>query len=523
MSTPDSAFRVEHPQRTTRRSQIDLLLSFRAAGDISPQARLWLFYEPRQGAGGPQTDDATAANYLSLNRPKDRSARVTAIPRISRTLDLYPAVPEFHYLAEVELGDAGLAAGETLGIQLASWDTPQHAIDPFRFWLLVDGNAVWELSEIGYRQYRAFVDRKSGERIGYEELSGHLHVTRLAVEGANDPIPASSRCPTPGVFWGEIHGMVFNQRPLDDFYRYGREVTQLDFCAPSLFSYLVCVGDEWERFKEAARRHYEPGAFVSFLCCEYGTPPDDSHRVVAFPDPAAVPPIFCDSRPPAQEALLQRRFHPDTVFCSTLEEFYAAVENYGGFVYGHHHTTTYAREILAELWQKQKPLVDEEERIFAYLRKGMRLGLNGGSDTHDSMPGNPHPEPGCPRAAGFTGVWADELTREALTEAFRARRVFATTGTRLCLAFDSEGHPMGSQRPDDAPRAFHIQVDGTAELESVELLRGGFPCRTWNPGASVFETEVELVPEPSPFQEFYLVRVRQTDGHQGWSSPIWFG
>ena len=68
---------------------------------------------------------------------------------------------------------------------------------------------------------------------------------------------------------------------------------------------------------------------------------------------------------------------------------------------GHHHTQTYNREILAEIWQKQKPLVDEEERIFQLLRSGRRLGLVGGSDTHDSMPGNPFPEPGCPRPASW--------------------------------------------------------------------------------------------------------------------------
>ena len=316
--------------------------------------------------------------------------------------------------------------------------------------------------------------------------------------------------------------MAFNQRPLDDFYNYAKNVTQLDFCAAMLFSYNTCVGNVWQEVKDAARRHTVSGEFVAFAGFECGTPPDDSHRCACFPHADNVPPIFCDSRPPAQDLCLRARFHPDTVLCETLAEFYSAVERYGGFVCGHFHTTAYDRELLAEMWQKQAFRSDEEERIYDYMRQGKRFGLVGGSDTHDSMPGNPDPEPGCPRPAGFTGVWAGDLTASGLTEAFRARRSYATSGARILLKFESNGHPMGSELASDAPRVFQIHVDGTVALESVDLLRDGYRRKEWRPGGREFEIEFDDTTAQAIPAQFYLARVKQKDGHTAWSSPIWF-
>ena len=81
---------------------------------------------------------------------------------------------------------------------------------------------------------------------------------------------------------------------------------------------------------------------------------------------------------------------------------------------GHFHTLTYDREVLAEIFQKNltRPK-EEEERIYELMRHGKRFALAGTSDTHDSMPGNPYPEPHLSMPAGFTGVYAKELTASA--------------------------------------------------------------------------------------------------------------
>ena len=134
--------------------------------------------------------------------------------------------------------------------------------------------------------------------------------------------------------------------------------------------------------------------------------------------------------------------------CKTLPEFYETVERFGGVVTGHFHTRQYDQEVLAEIYQKNlRQPAREEERIFELMRQGKRFALAGTSDTHDSMPGNPSPEPHLPMAAGFTGVYADALTADALLDAAVARRTFATSGTRMFMNFESNGQPLGAELP----------------------------------------------------------------------------
>ena len=504
-------------------SQAHIRLSYRSDTPMQPGARLWLFYDIRQDAGWVQSENDRGENFISVSPSDGEKMAVMTYGVVSRTLDLYPQVPEFLVLTEMVVGAGGLPAGQTMDISIERWRVPLRPINPFRFWLVVDGEARWDFAPTGYKSYRVFVHRGTGARVASEIVAPHLMDAPIEVTGVYPAVPAADRCKRPGLFWGELHGMAFNQRPLDDFYNYAKQVADLDFCAAMLFSYNTCVGNVWQQVKEAAKGHTVPGKFVAFVGFECGTPPDDSHRCAYFPEPEEVPPIFCDSRPPAQDPLLHARFHPNTVFCSTLDEFYATVRRYGGFVGGHFHTTTYDREVLAEMWQKQTFNVDEEARIFEYMLQGKGFALVGGSDTHDSMPGNPDPEPSCPRPAGITGVWADALTTKALADAFLARRVFATSGARMVLKFDSNGHSMGSELPLSAPRVFRVSVDGTADLTSVELLRDGRPVETWNPGGRILEAEFEDEVAHRGASSFYLIRVHQTDGHMGWSSPIWFG
>ena len=511
-------------QSLALRSTADLSLRFTPLVQLSAGAKLWLFYDIRQAAEAGQCEDPSAADFVSITAGgKQISGASIQTPPVPRTLDLFPAAPEFLHMIEVTL-DEPLAAGQHVDISVQRWTGPQQPIDPFRFWLVADCRAQWDFSPIGFRRYRKFVRRGGPQRVPTEQLLSQLVSTSIEITGEYAPVPAASHRQTAGIYWGELHGMVFNQRPLDDYYNYAKNITKLDFCAPFWFSYGTCVGDVWEQVKQAARRHHVPGKFLALAGFECGTPPDDSHRCVIFRDPDRVPPIFCDSRPPAQEPFFQRRLHPDTIICRTLEEFYAAVEQHGGLVTGHFHTRRYDREVLAEMYQKnlQRPH-NEEQRIYELLRQGKRMALAGTSDTHDSMPGSPFQEPHLPMAAGFTGVHAPNLTIDALWDAILSRRIYATSGARIVMHLHSNRHPMGSELPLSAPRHFRIELDGTADLKRVELLRDGNPIQQWSPRAQRFEIETTDHEANQSVTSFYLVRVTQSDAHQGWTSPIWFG
>jgi hypothetical protein len=278
----------------------------------------------------------------------------------------------------------------------------------------------------------------------------------------------------------------------------------------------------WEGVKRTAANHTRPGEFVAVPGVEFGTPPDDSHRNAHFFHPEDVPPIFFEGRPPAHDPRLMTRFSKDTLFPRDLDEFYATVRRHGGIVSGHFHTHRYDREVMAEIWQKQTGSAAEEGRIFELLNRGFRLGIAGGSDTHDSMPGNPRPEPSCPQTAGFMAVPAEQATPDAILEAIRERRIYATTGARIALRFEAHGRPMGSLLPTSAPRAFVVRVEGSAELDRLELIRGGREIDRTEPAGYAWEGVLRDPAKEAGDRAWYLLRVRQRDGHRAWSSPIWF-
>ncbi len=509
-------------------AEIGMAISVTLARKARPNAKCWVFADVRQDAGRWQCRTSGGPNRVGISIEVDGARRACAAECESiRTLDLYPIVPEFLTVCSVDLPEA--KAGSVLRFTVDRWQTPERPIARFRFWLLFDLEGEMEFEPTGYKKYRSFFVRGGAARVGYERLVTSLVTVSFRAEGEYRPVPPANLRRTPGIAWGELHGMAFNQRPLDDFYEYAKRVTELDFCAAVLFSYNTCVDNVWQEVKEARRRHLQRGRFIPILAFECGTPIDDSHRVAYFVGETDVPPIFCDSRPPALDPHLQNRFHPDTIRCPTIEDFYETVHRYGGFVAGHFHTLSYQQELLAELWQKQeftaryqrsKPFMDEEQNVYEYLRRGMKLGFTGGSDTHDSMPGNPYPEPGCPRPSGFTGVLLDELTPEGLDAALRARRTVATSGARIGVWVTYDVATIGDIARYRKREPFVIRVDAPDEIDRVELLKNGEPVAVWNGAGSSFETT--YVPLCDDGEDaFYHVRVRQRNGHLAWSSPVW--
>ncbi len=493
-------------------------LIYHPPGDLERGRRLWLLIDIRQWAGPPQSGDPADANHVRVTSAKGRAVACTCFG--ARTLELYPAIPEFLNVCEIVL-PSGMARDDalrvTLGAGSGGWDFPRHPIDTFRFWLL-EGRPGQTFEGTGYKTYRDFEPA-----VVYNQATADVLCVSLAVEGEYPRLTPENTRATPGILWGDIHGMAFNQRPLDDFYAYARDASNYDFAAAMLFSYNICLSDTWEQVKSAADRCSHPGEFVAIAGVEFGAPPDASHRNGYFIDHEGVPPIFFEERQPALDPRTMARYHPDTIHCRDLDDFYATVNRFGGFVTGHFHTLNYDREVLAEVWQKQIGSKEEEGRLFGLLDEGFRFGLVGGSDTQDSMPGNPEPEPSVIQPAGFMAVLADEVSREAIRDAVASRRVYATSGARIALGVDVSGNAMGSAVPAETPRVFSVEVEGSGALARVELVRRGEVVDEAATSGEHWEGSLEAEGGEPGDAEWYVVRVTQADGHRAWSSPVWFG
>lgn len=157
------------------------------------------------------------------------------------------------------------------------------------------------------------------------------------------------------------------------------------------------------------------------------------------------------------------------------------------------------------------------------LARGFRIGFVGGSDNHHGWATRLADSPDY---CSLTAVQAPELTREAIFDAIKARRTYATTGARILLDFRLNGsHPMGSEvrlSPTEK-RVFTVSVKGTADIERIEIVSQGAVIAKLDPGGGrdFAATWTDPRPDCPPDDCYYYLRVRQADGHCAWSSPIW--
>ena len=103
--------------------------------------------------------------------------------------------------------------------------------------------------------------------------------------------------------------------------------------------------------------------------------------------------------------------------------------------------------------------------IVPQLQAGRRFGFVASSDNHRGYPGA--------YGEGIVGVWARELTREALFEAIRPRRTYAATGDRIALEVAVNGRPMGAELKPTADRQIDVRVEGQDSIAMIELVRNG--------------------------------------------------
>jgi len=107
------------------------------------------------------------------------------------------------------------------------------------------------------------------------------------------------------------------------------------------------------------------------------------------------------------------------------------------------------------------------------MQRGLKVGFVGGSDDHTCRPGAARPTSMALAArGGLMGVHAEELTREALWDAFRKRHCYATTGERIALRLTCGDHLMGDEFATGTVPSLDVEVIGTTHLEKVEVIRG---------------------------------------------------
>ncbi|XHR30452.1 MAG: Tat pathway signal sequence [Chthoniobacteraceae bacterium] len=98
------------------------------------------------------------------------------------------------------------------------------------------------------------------------------------------------------------------------------------------------------------------------------------------------------------------------------------------------------------------------------LRRGYKFGLMGSTDQHAGYPGS--------YGDGRVCVLAPELSREAIWEALKARRMYAATGDKILVDFTLNGALIGSEI-EAGRRELRFRVEGEDLIDFIEVIKNG--------------------------------------------------
>ncbi len=316
-----------------------------------------------------------------------------------------------------------------------------------------------------FTRVEAVLDTPGVHRLSVRQRGGDLATTTNPIDASPDQDHF--------LYWGDMHGQSLigcGARSVSDYYRHARDFAGCDVGSHQANCYMV-TADEWEETATVTQDMHEPGSFVPLLGVEWSAlTPLGGDRNIYFP---------------GDEAQLRRCSHEFVADLSDVDTDLA----HAGDLHDHYRD----RDVVIALHvggrtanlRMHEPAVERLIEVHSThatsewfwleaLDRGYRMGVCAGSDGVDGRPGASHPGHMAVRnvRGGLTAFALPELTREALWTGMYERRCYATTGERILLDFDVDGHPYGTEYDVSGSPTIAYRVEGTAPLDAVEIWRG---------------------------------------------------
>lgn len=288
------------------------------------------------------------------------------------------------------------------------------------------------------------------------------------------------------LFWGDIHNhnsVGYAKGSLERSYKIAE--THLDFfCVTPQTQWpdmpimpqnahmkwvngFKVAKDKWGEVRKAVDERYIPGKFVPFLGYEWHSGYCGDVCII-FPDN-----------------------HGDLLYFDDIKKLQEYAKETGAVLIPHH--PAYKTGWRGQDWDFIDPGVSPVVEIFSehgnaetdnapvrYIRHsmgprstgntiqslwetGIRAGVVASSDDHLGFPGA--------YGEGLMAVYADDLTRESVMEAIKAKRTYGVSADRIELDFRLNGHYMGESIPLSGRRNIKVMVNGKDTVDSIEILK----------------------------------------------------
>lgn len=387
--------------------------------------------------------------------------------------------PSASFRATVQLRGEGLAGGE-VSIAFGENDNGVRHVDGLRFGEEGVRTIVCEAADAGLKG-------ESNPIVVGQRVSGDLG--KSPETGAADSGPAKS---AHRLYWADPHGgqVVLNSK-FGDFFRYARDVSGIQFVGFQRNADVISKED-WVVQQREERAFHEPGRFVPIPGYEWsGKSWHGGHHNVYFRR---------HGQPVRRNRPIER---PDSVERETelhhIEDVYAAYRQADVIITAHvggeHSNLDFHEPELEPGVEITSTHGTFEWMLRDALERGYKFGFLGGSDCYTGRPGDDRPGFQLRRyaRAGLTGIFADGVTLPAFFEAMRARRTFATTGVRMVLRVEADGHLLGAEYATAELPTIDVSVIGAGPLESVELFRGLEKIHVWQPETEAAPNRVRIL------------------------------
>jgi hypothetical protein len=385
-------------------------------------------------------------------------------------------------------------------------------------------------------------ERAIGRVEGFSFSEAGVHTVRLmdgsrGLMGESNPVVVSEKPPAERLWWGDLHSQTFFSDGLrcpEELYHFARHEAFLDIFAMADHSESL-TDRQWEYFCAVTNDSNAPDEFATLIGFEW-TNHWPGHRNCYYPGETG--PIVRRGERTVED----------------LQVLYEVAREHNALLIPHHtanvrmgveweagHDPEHERLVeIHSVWgNSERPEADGnpfpirtlegEQRgrhVIDALNAGYRLGFVGGGDIHDGRPGDElaglqvTPEAYRHlRRQGIMGVWAPELSREAVFDALWERNCFATTNVRMPIRFSVCGARQGMAVRCEDERPIHLWAASEVPIARVTIVRGGEDWKTLETDEHVVDRRVEDV--ASGAAEHYYARIERADGWLGWSSPVW--
>lgn len=327
---------------------------------------------------------------------------------------------------------------------------------------------TYQTSDGGAHRFEGLVLQAPGTyRIAARDAEGRAAVC--------NPVTVMAAAPQHRIYWADIHGQTgetVGAGTVDEYFRFARDVAALDVTAHQGNDFQITQG-LWAEIERSIREYHLPGRFITFLGWEWsGNHPAGGDHNVFYPL-ADAGMIYRSSHWQIEDKSdAENDRYPVSELYKTLKanaEPALMIPHVGG----RHCNLEFHDPDLEPVVEITSVHGRFEWLLEDALRRGYKVGVVGNSDDHTCRPGAAYPtDHSFGVRGGLTGIYAPELTREAVFAAYKARRTYATTGERIFLSVLADGYPMGAEFTSHRAPTIQVEVAGTAPLDRVEIKRG---------------------------------------------------